>query len=104
MATSKEYLNFILDQLSVLDGITYKQMMGEYMIYYNGRLAAYLCDDRLLVKPTKSALAYIENHIFEPPYDGAKDMLLIENVDSAEYLAGLFNAIYDELPLPKKKK
>ncbi len=104
MATSREYLNFILDGLSTLDGITYKQMIGEYMLYYNGRLAAYLCDDRLLVKPTKSALAYIENHIFEPPYDGAKDMLLIENVDSAEYLAGLFKAIYDELPTLKKKK
>ncbi len=104
MATSKEYLNFILDQLSALDGITHKQIMGEYMIYYNGRLAAYLCDDRLLVKPTKSALDYIENHILEPLYDGAKDMLLVENVDNAEYLAELFNVIYDELPLPKKKK
>ncbi len=102
MATSREYLNFILDQLSQLDGITYRQMMGEYMIYYNGRLAAYLCDNRLLVKPTKSALAYIENHIFEPPYDGAKDMLLVENVDSGEYLAGLFNAIYDDLNISKK--
>ncbi len=103
MATSKEYLNFILDGLSQLDGITYKQMMGEYIIYYNGKLVAYLCDDRLLVKPANSALAYIENHIFEPPYAGAKDMLLVENVDSAEYLAGLFNAIYDELPSPKKR-
>lgn len=104
MATSKEYLNFILEQLSTLSEISHKQMMGEYIIYYNGKLAAYLCDDRLLVKPTKSALAYIENHIFEPPYDGAKDMLLVENVDSAKYLAGLLNAIYDELPFPKPKK
>ncbi len=104
MATGKEYLNFILDQLSSLDGISHRQMMGEYMLYYNGKLAAYLCDDRLLVKPTKSALAYIENHIFEPPYDGAKDMLLVENVDDKEYLVRLFDAIYEELPLPKKKK
>ncbi len=93
MATNKEYLNFILVQLSLLDGITYKQMMGEYLIYYNGKLTAYLCDDRLLVKPTKAALAFIENHIFEPPYEGAKDMLLVECVDDKEYLAKLFNAI-----------
>ncbi len=103
MATSKEYLNFILDQLSSLSDISHKQMMGEYMIYYNGRLAAYLCDDRLLVKPTKSALSYIENHIFEPPYEGAKDMLLVENVDDRDYLTELFDAIYDELPMPKKR-
>lgn len=104
MATSKEYLNFILEQLAQLDGISHRQMMGEYMIYYNGKLAAYLCDNRLLVKSTKAALDYIENHVFEPPYDGAKDMLLVENADDAEYLTGLFNAVYDDLPTPKNKK
>ncbi len=93
MATSKEYLTFILEQLSSLGDITYRRMMGEYMIYYNGKLVAYLCDNRLLMKPTKPALAYIENHVFEPPYEGAKDMLLVENVDNAEYLARLFNEI-----------
>ncbi len=103
MSTSKEYLTFITEQLSSLDEISSRMMMGEYMLYYRGRLVAYLCDNRLLVKPTKSALAYVKEHIFEAPYDGAKDMLLIENVDNSEYLSGLFNAIYDELPLPRKK-
>ncbi len=95
MATSKEYLNFILEQLSGLDGISHKQMMGEYMLYYNGKLVAYLCDNRLLVKPTKVALEYIKEHIFEPPYKGAKNMLLVENVDSPEYLTGLIKRIYN---------
>ncbi len=103
MATNKDYLNFILDQLSSLSEITYKQMMGEYIIYYRGKIAAYLCDNRLLVKPVKAALEYIKNPVFEPPYDGAKDMLLVDNVDDKDYLVGLFNAIYDELPAPKKK-
>lgn len=104
MATSKEYLNFILDQLSGLDGITYRQMMGEYMIYYRGKLAAYICDDRLLVKPVPSALSYVQPHVLEPPYEGAKDMLLVQNVDDREYLCGLLDAIYEELPVPKPKK
>lgn len=77
-------------------------MMVEYMIYYNGRLVAYICDDRLLVKPTKLALSYIENQSFEQPYGGAKDMLLVDNVDDSEYLSELFDAIYDESPLSKK--
>lgn len=78
--------------------------MGEYIIYLRGKIAAYICDDTLLVKPVKSALEYVSPHILKPPYDGAKDMLLIENVDDREYLCGLFNAIYDDLPAPKTKK
>lgn len=103
MATSKEYLNFILDQLSGLSDITYKQMMGEYIIYYQGKIAAYVCDDRLLVKPVPSAIEMMPEAKFEPPYDGAKDMLLVDNVDDKEFLTELFNAMYDELPKPKKK-
>lgn len=103
MATSKEYLNFILDQLSALDGISARQMMGEYIIYFRGKIAAYVCDDRLLVKPVPAAVSFVKNPVFEPPYPGAKDMLLIEEVDSAPYLTDLFNAMYEELPLPKKK-
>lgn len=104
MASSSEYLNFILEQLSGIDGITHRMMMGEYIIYLRGKIAAYICDDTLLVKPVKSALKYVSPHILKPPYDGAKDMLLIENVDDREYLCGLFNAIYDDLPAPKTKK
>ena len=104
MATSKEYLEFILDQLSMLDGITYRSMMGEYMIYYHGKLATYLCDDRLLVKILPSTTNLLPDARKEPPYEGAKDMLLVENVDDREFLKALFEAMYLELPEPKKKK
>lgn len=103
MATTKDYLSFILEQLSLLDGITQKQMMGEYIIYHHGKIAAYLCDNRLLVKPVKSAVRLMPNAIYEPPYEGAKDMLLVENVDDRELLKTLFEAMYEELPEPKKK-
>ena len=104
MATTKEYLNFILGQLSGLEDITYRQMMGEYIIYYKGKIAAEICDNRFLVKPVKSAVERVENAVFEPPYEGAKPMLLVDNVDDKDYLTGLFEAIYDELPAPKPKK
>ena len=104
MATNKEYLNFILDQLSGLDGIAVKQMMGEYIVYYNGKIVAYLCDDRLLVKPVASAIKMLPDAKMEPPYDGAKDMILVENVDDKAFLTELFKSMYDELPMPRKKK
>lgn len=104
MATTKEYLNFILDQLSELDGITHRQMMGEYIIYHHGKIAAYLCDDRLLVKILPSTTALMPNARHEPPYDGAKNMLLVDNVDDREFLKNLFESMYPELPEPKKKK
>lgn len=104
MATSKEYMQFILDQLSGLEGISSRSMMGEYIIYYKEKIAAYVCDDRLLVKPVDAAKKYIPDGSLEPPYKGAKDMLLVEDVDDPDYLTGLFEAIYDELPAPKKKK
>ena len=104
MASNKEYLEFILEQLSWLEEITYRSMMGEYIIYYRGKIAAYVCDDRLLIKPTKSAAEYMRETVYEKPYDGAKDMLLADNVDDKEYLTGLFEIMYDELPERKVKK
>lgn len=104
MATKKEYLHFILDQLSGLTEITYRCAFGEYMIYYRGKVAAYLCDDWLLVKPVPSAVRMMPQARHEPPYEGAKDMLLVENVDDREFLAALFTAMYPELPEPKKKR
>ena len=104
MATRKEYLAFILDQLSDVEGIAHRQMMGEYILYMNGKIAAYLCDDRLLVKPVPSAVQLMPNATYDPPYDGAKDMLLVDNVDDRAFLRKLFVAMYDELPKPKKKK
>ena len=104
MATSKNFLEFIKDQLSGLDGITHRQMMGEYIIYLNGKIAAYLCDDRLLLKPVPAAVKMLPDAEFQPPYDGAKDMLPVENVDDREFLRELFSAIEPELPAPRKKK
>lgn len=104
MSSSKEYLNFILDQLSDLDGITHCSMMGEYIIYYNGRIAAYICDDRLLAKPVDAAKELLPSAPFEPPYEGAKDMLLVEDVDNKELLTTLFQTMYEQLPEPKPKK
>ncbi len=103
MATSKEYLTFVLDRLSLIEDITHRKMMGEYIIYHGGKIAAYLCDDRLLVKILPSTQVKLPNARLEPPYDGAKDMLLVENVDDREFLRDLFEAMYPELPEPSKK-
>lgn len=103
MASSKEYLDFILEQLSQLDEVTYRAMMGEYIIYYRGKIVGGIYDDRLLVKPVKSAVSLMPSATYELPYEGAKEMLLVDNVDSKEFLTELFNAMYDELPAPKKK-
>ncbi len=103
MASSREYLDFILEQLSGLDHVTYRTMMGEYILYYRGRIAGGIYDDRLLVKPTKSAVAMMPDADREAPYEGAKEMLLVDNVDNRDFLAALLNAMYEELPIPKKK-
>ena len=104
MASSKEYLEFILEQLSELDDVTYRAMMGEYILYYRGKIIGGIYDDRLLVKPVKSAVAFMPDATFELPYEGAKEMLLVDDIDNRDFLAKLFNAMYDELPLPKKKR
>ena len=104
MATTKDYISFILDQLSGLEDITCRSMMGEYIIYYKGRIAAYVCDNRLLVKPVEAAKKYIPDGTLEPPYAGAKDMLLVEDVDSAAYLKGLFEANPADFPEPQTQR
>ena len=104
MASSKEYLEFILGQLSELEEITYRAMMGDFIIYYCGKMVGGIYDDRLLVKPVKSAISYVSTVTYELPYEGAKEMLLVDEVDSKEFLTGLFRAMYDELPAPKSKK
>ena len=106
MASSKEYLQFILEQLSDLEEITYRSMMGEFIIYYRGKIAGGIYDDRFLVKPVKPAVSYMPTASYELPYEGAKEMLLVEEADNKEFLCGLFNAMYAELPVskPKKKK
>lgn len=104
MASSKSYLGFVLEQLSDLEEITYRAMMGEYIIYYRGKIVGGIYDDRLLIKPVKAAFSYIPQAVYELPYEGAKEMLLVEDVDQKEFLTGLFRAMYEELPAPKKRK
>ena len=104
MASSKNYLEFILGQLSNLEEITYRAMMGEFILYYRGRIVGGIYDDRLLVKPTKSAVSKMPTAVFELPYEGAKEILLVDEVDDKAFLADLFHAMYDELPAPKQKQ
>ena len=104
MASTKAYLDYILDQLSGLEEITYRAMMGEFILYYRSKIVGGIYDDRLLVKPVKSALALMANPTFAFPYEGAKEMLLVEQVDDRTFLKELFQTMYPELPAPKKKK
>ena len=104
MASSKNYVDFILEQLSELEDISYRAMMGEYIIYYRGKIVGGIYDDRFLVKPTKSALAMMPNADRERPYEGAKEMLLVDNVENKEFLSELLETMYDELPGLKKKQ
>ena len=104
MASKREYLQFVLEQLSDLEEIRYRAMMGEFILYYRGKIVGGIYDNRLLVKPTKSAVAYLPSAVYELPYDGAKEMLLVEDVDDKDFLTGLFQAMYDELPTPKPLK
>ena len=104
MASSQGYLEFVLEQLSDLEDVSHRAMMGEFILYYRGKVVGGIYDDRLLVKPVKSAIADMGEPVYELPYEGAKEMLLVSNVDDKEYLAGLFRAMYDELPAPKAKK
>ena len=103
MASTKDYLEFILDQLSGLDDISYHAMMGEYIIYYRGKVVGGIYDDRFLVKPVNAAAAMMPDADLELPYEGAKEMLLVDNVDNREFLCELLEAMYNELPAQKKK-
>ncbi|MBR2701961.1 MAG: TfoX/Sxy family protein [Erysipelotrichaceae bacterium] len=104
MASGRSLLDYVLEQLSGLEEVTYRPMMGEYIIYYGGKVIGGIYDDRFLVKPTKSAVAMMPESRFEIPYEGAKEMLLVEDIDNREFLMELFEAMYDELPAPKKKR
>ena len=103
MPSRKSYLDFILDQLSGIDGVSYRAMMGEYILYYRGKIIGGIYDDRFLVKPTKSALAMMPDAPRERPYEGAKEMLLVEEVDDREFMEALVSALYDDLPEGRKK-
>ena len=103
MASTKEYLDFILEQLSDLDEISFRAMMGEYIIYYRGKVVGGIYDDRFLIKPVKSAVAMMPDAEMELPNEGAKEMLLVDDVENREFLYELLEMMYDELPVPKKR-
>jgi TfoX/Sxy family transcriptional regulator of competence genes len=103
MASGKEYLTFIREQLSGLEEITCRAMMGEYILYYRGRIFGGIYDDRLLVKPVPAAAAMMPQGRYETPYEGGKEMLLVEDVDNREFLTALVQAMYAELPEGKRK-
>ena len=101
MASTKEYLEYVLEQLSDLEEISARAMMGEYILYYNGRIFGGIYDDRLLVKPVSSALKKMPDASREIPYEGAKEMLLVDEVDNREFLCDLVESMWDELPEKK---
>lgn len=104
MASSKEYLDFVLDQLSGLEDISFRPMMGEYIIYYRGKIIGGIYDDRFLVKPVKSAAALMPDAEMELPYEGANEMLLVDDVENRDFLRELLESMYAELPEPKRRK
>lgn len=104
MSTSKEYLDYILDQLSILDGISYRMMMGEYVLYFQGKVFGGLYDNTFLVKKTPSALEIMPEHIEEIPYSGAKSMIVIDDPENKDLLIRLIPSICRDLPAPKPKK
>lgn len=104
MASSREFLDYILEQLSDLDEITYRPMMGEFIIYYQGKTIGGIYDDRFLVKATKSAAAMMPDAERQLPYEGGKEMLAVGNVDDRVFLKELLEAMYDELPAVKKRR
>ena len=99
MASSKEYVDFILEQC---DGLTTRAMMGEFVLYYGGKVVGGVYDNRLLVKPTPSAKKMMPDALMELPYEGAKEMLLVENMDDRAFLQSLFAVVAEELPTPKR--
>lgn len=104
MASSRDFLEFVLEQLSSLSDITYRAMMGEFILYYKGKIVGGIYDNRLLIKPSPSALRMLPDAPMETPYDGGTNMLMVEDVEDRDLLIRLFNAMYPELPEPTKKK
>ena len=104
MPSSKQYLEFLMDQLSSLQDLTCKAMMGEFIIYYQGKIVGGIYDNRFLVKPTESARRMMPDAVSELPYDGAKEMLLVDRIDDRDFLISLLNAMVGELPASGKRR
>ena len=103
MATSKDFIGYISERFNGNE-LTFRPMMGEYLVYYKGKLVGDACDNRLLIKPVESVKAFLPDAEYQPPYDGARPLILVENIDDGEFLRALFEKMYPELPEPKTKK
>ena len=103
MASTKEFMDYVTDQLSDIN-ITTKRMFGEYGVYYNGKIFGLVCDDQLFVKVTEVGKSLSPEPVYAPPYKGAKDYLLIDNLEDRNFLRELIVKTCDELPMPKPKK
>ena len=104
MATTPEHLEFVLEQLPPLWSIRSRKIFGEYMIYLNDKPILTLCDNTVFVKKPPVLGDIMANSACGCPYEGAKEMLLVEDVDDREFLCTLFRAMYDEVPAPRVKK
>ena len=104
MASSKEYLDFVLEQLSELDGISWRAMMGEYILYFRGCVVGGIYDDRFLVKPVQAALSLMPDAARETPYEGAREMLLVDRIEDRAFMKALLEAMIEQLPPPRKRK
>ncbi len=104
MPSSKQYLEYVLEQLSPLSGISFRAMMGEYVIYYQGRIVGGIYDDRFLVKPTRSAKRLMPDARPELPYEGAKEMLPVEGLDDRDFLQTLLKEMLGDLPAPRRRR
>lgn len=104
MATKREYYEFIMEQLSEIQDVSSRAMMGEYIIYYRNKVVGGIYDDNFLIKPVAAAKRLMPDAPLKLPYEGAKPMLMVDNVDNRDFLKTLFEEIYDELPSPKPKK
>ena len=103
MASTKEYLDYILEQLSGLDEVSFRAMMGEYVLYYRGKVFGGIYDDRLLIKPVSAAVKLMPDAAMEHPYEGAKEMLLVDDIDNRELMCELVESMWEELPEKKNK-
>ena len=97
MPSTREYLDFVMDQLSELGEVSYRAMMGEYVIYYRGKVVAGIYDDRFLVKPTPGARKILPNAPMEIPYPRGKAMIMVEDIENRDLLRTLFDAVYTDL-------
>lgn len=104
MATSKDFLNYFSELIKPLGSVTFRPMMGEYLMYYNGKLIGDICDNKIFIKPVDAAKILMPEADMQPPYKGAKEMLILDNFEDVDFVEKLFKEIYPQLTEPKKKK